>query len=47
LDLHDLSPLPKKDEMRKGLKIKYRRRRERKEVEKDTDNCRTVFFSFG
>ena len=33
--------------MRKGLKIKYRRRRERKEVEKDTDNCRIVFFSFG
>jgi hypothetical protein len=33
--------------MRKGLKIKYRRRRERKEVEKDTDNCRIVFLSFG
>jgi hypothetical protein len=33
--------------MRKGLKVKYRRRKEREEVEKEKDNCRIVFFLLG
>jgi len=30
--------------MRKGLKIKYIRRREKEEVGKETDTCRIAFF---
>jgi len=33
--------------MRKGLKIKCRRRREKEEVEKERDNCRIVFLILG